>query len=98
MKAGGTTEAAEEGGKQGEGCRKWLTGGLCGPEGNRSTQRREDARAQRGGGREVGVQRGAGRVGARVGFQRRDAEGREAQRWRVEGSVSFAVNRDPRLP
>jgi len=82
----------------GEGCRSWRAERLRGLEDNRSTQRREDARAQRGVDREVGVQRGAGRVGARVGVQRRVAEGPEAQRMGIEGSVSFAVSQDPRLP
>ena len=65
LKAGLTTEGAEgaeEGGKQGEGCRKWLTGGLCGLEGNRSTQRREDARAQ------MEATRGDGGVGGENGL------------------------------
>jgi len=91
-------EGAEEGGKQGEGCRSWRTERLRGLEGNRSTQRRKGAKTQRGVDREVGVQCSAGSVGARVGVQRRDAEGRQAQRRRGDGSVSLVVNRDPRLP
>jgi len=84
-----------EGREAGEWLRWWWTGRGQGLEGNCPTQRREDARAQWGVGRAVGVEGGPGRVGARVGVQRRDAE---AQRRRVEGSVSLAVNRDLRLP
>ena len=68
----------------GEGCRSWRAERLRGLEGNRSTQRRKGAKAQRGVGR--------------AGVQRRVAEGREAQRMGIEGLVSFAVSRHRRLP
>jgi len=50
-------------------------------KGNCSTPRCKGAKAQRGVGHKGAVQRSAGRVGARVGVQRRVAEGREAHRW-----------------
>ena len=99
LKAGLTTEGAEgaeEGGvNRGRGV---VRGGPKDCAAWKATAQRKGAKAQRGVGRAVGVEGGPGRVGARVGVQRRVAEGREAQRMGTEGSVAFAVNRDPRLP